>query len=105
LAIGIDGYRDARFRPLSLAVKDAKALAAALETAGKDEYADVFVETALDEEATPERLEKLIDDMTKEITPRDTFILFAAAHGTSQDGRFYLIPYGYESDAPGTLGR
>ena len=40
--------------------------------------------------------------MAKEISPRDTFILFAAAHGTSENGRFYLIPQDYQG-GPGAL--
>ena len=28
--------------------------------------------------------------------PRDTFILFAAAHGKSEAGRYYLIPQDYD---------
>jgi len=30
------------------------------------------------------------------VRPQDTFILFAAAHGYSHDGRFYLIPQDYD---------
>jgi uncharacterized caspase-like protein len=30
-----------------------------------------------------------------EIQPRDTFVLFAAAHGYSQDGKFFLVPQDY----------
>ncbi len=31
-----------------------------------------------------------------QINPRDTFVLFAAAHGVSQDGTFYTIPQDYD---------
>lgn len=34
---------------------------------------------------------------------RDSFILFAAAHGDAENGRFYLIPQDYQSGPPGTL--
>ena len=41
-----------------------------------------------------------------EIQPRDTFILFAAAHGYSLDGRFYLIPQDYQGGLnPSALAR
>jgi WD40 repeat protein len=103
LAIGIDAYSDSKFGRLKLAVKDAKDFSAAIEAAGMGEYASVHVVTAPDRDATPENLDKLVNDIASKITPRDTFILFAAAHGTSKDGRFYLIPYGYDSNAPGTL--
>jgi uncharacterized caspase-like protein len=41
-------------------------------------------------------LERIIGRMATEIHPRDTFVLFAAAHGTSVNGRFYLIPQDYD---------
>ena len=31
------------------------------------------------------------------------FVFFAAAHGKSENGRFYLIPQDYRTDGPGTL--
>ena len=47
---------------------------------------------------------KIVDKVAAEIHPRDTFILFAAAHGMSENGRFYLIPQDYQS-GPGNLAR
>ena len=47
---------------------------------------------------------QIVDKIAAEIHPRDTFILFAAAHGTSENGRFYLIPQDYQS-GPGHLAR
>ena len=32
----------------------------------------------------------------RDIQPRDTFVLFAAARGTTFNGRFYLIPQDYD---------
>jgi Caspase domain/WD domain, G-beta repeat len=114
LAIGVDAYDDpgfvaadgksTRFGKLSLAVKDATVFAAELKRAGAGQYADVKVRTALDAEATPAKLDALITEMAGDIHPRDTFILFAAAHGTSERGRFYLIPHGYRS-GPDALNR
>lgn len=104
LAIGIDAYDDVKFQRLKLAVNDAKAIGAALKTSAGDIYdGSPRIEYALDADATPERLDHLVDHMAKDIGPRDTFVLFAAAHGTSNNGRFYLIPYGFKSNAPGKL--
>jgi Caspase domain len=86
-----------RFAPLKLAARDAQALGAALEDAGRGVYADVRVEYAIDTEATPAALTARIDRMARSIHPRDTFIVFAAAHGTSERGRFYLIPQDFRS--------
>ena len=84
------------FPPLNLAVRDAKAVAAALRKAGVRQYDEVEVTEALDADATVIHLEQIIEQMASKINPRDTFVLFAAAHGTSKDGRFYLIPQDYD---------
>jgi hypothetical protein len=107
LAIGINAYHDrgwtppgaARpeyFPPLSLAVGDAKSLALELRKAGEGLYGEVRVRTAVDAEATLAGLDGIVREMSADIGPRDTFVLFAAAHGYSNDGHFYLIPQDYE---------
>jgi WD40 repeat protein/uncharacterized caspase-like protein len=107
LAIGINSYVDqgwlpphstevVAFPPLSLAVNDAKALAAAFKQAGAGQYAEVKVTEALDSDASLTKLQEIIERVASEIHPRDTFVLFAAAHGTSHNGRFYLIPQDYD---------
>jgi uncharacterized caspase-like protein len=45
----------------------------------------------------PAGLQEIIERMEPQVNPRDTFVLFAVAHGTSHDGRFYLIPQDYDS--------
>lgn len=110
LAIGINAYIDKgwtppgktrllKFPPLNLAVKDATGLAAALKQAGAGQYSEVKVTQALDRDATLAGLETIIDRMATDIHPRDTFVLFAAAHGTSLNGRFYMIPQDYDGGA------
>src|SRR5688572_22710963 len=47
-------------------------------------------------------LEVVVGKIAKDIHPRDPFILFAAAHCTSENGRFYLIPQDYQG-GPGAL--
>jgi hypothetical protein len=103
LAIGIDRYidqgwvtpgsiRPLAFRPLALAVKDATSIADGLKQAAGNLYADVRVTLALNEAAARDRLDETMNRLGAEIHPRDTFVFFAAAHGISDDGRFYLIP-------------
>src|SRR5262249_717273 len=103
LAIGINAYMDtgwtppgsktsALFPPLDLAVKDAKSFAADMEKAAAGLYDKVLVTLALDQDATRDNLPKLVAKIAGQIHPRDTFILFAAAHGYALNGRFYLIP-------------
>ena len=102
LAIGINAYGEEaaassdpevlRFPQLTLAVNDARTLGDDLKQAGASLYDDVTVTYALNADATKEKLEKIVERLAKEIQPRDTFILYAAAHGISENGRFYLIP-------------
>jgi WD40 repeat protein len=107
LAIGINQYADEGWTPpgeseplafgrLRLAVGDAKALAAELQKAGVGQYNEVRVKTVLDAEATAEGLDRIVSEMAAGINPRDTFVFFAAAHGYSLNGRFYLIPQDYQ---------
>src|SRR5262249_9763687 len=90
LAIGINAYHDQgwtphrattpeHFPPLNLAVDDAKFVAEALKEAGAGLYGGVIIKTALDAEATATSLDGIVKDISAEINPRDTFILFAAA--------------------------
>jgi WD40 repeat protein len=107
LAIGINAYTDRGwtppggvqpigFPPLGLAVNDAKTFAAKMQGAGNGLYRDVRVTLALNSDASKAGLEKIVKKLAAEIHPRDTFVFFAAAHGVSQEGRFYLIPQDYQ---------
>jgi len=113
VAIGINRYEDKgwappgkrplAFGPLDLAVNDAKVFADSMQKAAAGLYGEVRVTLALDKDATRANLPKLVDKVAAEVHPRDSFILFAAAHGDAEDGRFYLIPQDYQSGPPGTL--
>jgi hypothetical protein len=94
LAIGIDAYVE---QPLGLAVKDAKVFAVSMQKAAAGLYQEVRVTFALDKDATRDHLEKVVDSVAAQIHPRDSFILFAAGHGTAENGRFYFIPQDYRS--------
>ncbi len=107
LAIGINAYTDKgwtppgssvrlAFPPLSLAVADAKAFAAEMQIAGAGMYSEVRITQALDSDATAAGLDRIVQRISGSIDPRDTFVLFAAAHGISESGRFYLIPQDYQ---------
>jgi uncharacterized caspase-like protein len=81
---------------LDLAATDATAFAANMKKAGAGLYDGVRVTVALDKAATRANLRKLVDRIAAQIQVRDTFILFAAAHGYSLNGRFYLLPQDYQ---------
>lgn len=115
LAIGINAYEDHgwtpsgssqmfSFPPLSLAVDDAKAFAAEMEKAAGGLYSEVRVRKALDVEATLAGLDHIVQEMSAEISPRDTFVFYVGAHGYSVDGSFYIIPKDYDGGPnPDTL--
>lgn len=110
LAIGINAYVDRgsplRFGPLGLAVKDAKAFGASMQKAAAGLYDEVRITLALDTDATRDKLEKTVAKMAGEVHPRDSFILFAAGHGTSDNGRFYFIPQDHQGGpSPEALAR
>jgi WD40 repeat protein len=96
LAIGINAYTSVP--KLDLAVADAKALAEEMKKAGASMYSEVRVRTLLDGEADGAGLSRAVEEFAADIHPRDSFVLFAAAHGFSQGGRFYLIPQDYPGE-------
>jgi WD40 repeat protein len=107
LSIGVNAYHDEGwtppgatkreyFPPLKLAVDDARSVGEAFKQAGSGIYRQVIVRTAFDEEATAAGLERIVKEISAQINPRDTFVLFAAAHGYSNNGHFYLLPQDYQ---------
>jgi Caspase domain len=107
LAIGINDYVDHGgaepgtgrilvFPPLTASVPDAEAFSAEMEKVGAGQYAQVRVTLALNADATAAKLDETIKKIAGEISPRDTFVLYAAAHGYSVGGNYYLIPQDYQ---------
>ncbi|UGX93643.1 caspase family protein [Bradyrhizobium barranii subsp. barranii] len=107
LAIGINKYVDKGgvaageteatfFPPLAASVPDAEAFSAEMAKAGSGLYAKVHVIKALDGDATVAKLEETFKKLASEISPRDTFVFYAAAHGYSLAGNYYMIPQDYQ---------
>ena len=67
-----------------------------MEKAGAGQYAGVHVTKVLDEEATPAKLDGIFGKLAEEISPRDTFVFYAAAHGYTAGGNYYMIPQDYQ---------
>jgi uncharacterized caspase-like protein len=76
-------------------VNDARDFGSSVKHAGQGLYADVHLSILTDAEATRDNLKSVIDRIAAGVRPHDTFILFAAAHGYSVGGRYYLIPQDY----------
>jgi len=107
LAVGINDYVDRGgvdpatgkimlFPPLSASVPDAKAVSAEMKRAGSGQYGQVRVTLVLNDEATVAKLDETFRKLATEISPRDTFVFYAAAHGYTIDGRYYMIPQDYQ---------
>jgi WD40 repeat protein/uncharacterized caspase-like protein len=108
LAVGINDYSDRGWRPpgaaeatyfpkLELAANDAITFANDLMQASLGLYDDVQVTLAIDQDATRSGLDAAFARLAETIHPRDTFVLFVAAHGKSERGRFYIIPQDFQS--------
>lgn len=117
LAIGINAYRDSGwqppdsdapefFPPLTLAAGDAVSFASEMKRAAQGFYSDITVTTLVDGEATAPGIENAVNRIAAGVEPRDTFVLYIAAHGYSVGGRFYLIPQDYDGGTnPQSLAR
>jgi hypothetical protein len=107
LSIGINDYIDdgwtppctinkVRFEKLAFAAKDATAIAKDMRNASHLLYESSHVTLALNERATRANIEKIIGNLETVVHQRDTFILFIAGHGITENGRFFLIPQDYQ---------
>ncbi len=95
LAVGINKYWDSKLR-LNYAVPDAKSLGEALQSAGKDQYKDVSITYAIDEEATVSGLDQIFKRLHNQVRKRDVFVFFVAAHGKTEDGKYFLVPQDFK---------
>jgi WD40 repeat protein len=101
LVVGVDSYNDQRFTLLKYARSDAVAVAQALARIGSDRTlygANPKIILLPETQATRAGIEAAIKEISKGMHARDTFVLFLAGHGTSSEGRFYMIPFGFQSD-------
>ena len=96
---------------LHYARDDAIAIGAALKAAGKGLYQEVKVRYVLDLlasdkglgqvfEPTLDGLEKAFEAVGKEADVHDTFVFFAAGHGSGVKGRFHLLAKAFHFDGP-----
>ena len=52
----------------------------------------VNVTFALDGDATVAGLDRIFAELAAKVRPRDVFVFFAAGHGKTIDGRYYMLP-------------
>ena len=83
-----------KFARLKRAVADAERMAQDLRAGAAGKYAgEPGLVLLRNSEATRAGISLAIDEMAASIAPRETFILFVAAHGFSNRSGFYLIPH------------
>jgi len=92
VSIAIDRYRDSRIRPLGLSVADAAAMEAALGGNGRSPFAQVLVHRLYNEAATHDAILSTLGGL-RDLSPRDTVVIFMAGHGIAIDGDWFLAPH------------
>jgi len=98
LAVGVTDY-GADIGRLPYAAKDAQDLARAVGGQQGKQFREVNVRLLTDSQAAQGDLLDGLDWMKREVTARDTAIVFLAGHGVpDNDGQFYYLPHGGDPD-------
>ncbi len=111
LAIGVEKFGDkAGTLHLDYAAEDAHDVATALLESQKGArgkpslYADVSATYLPNEKATHtailDELDKMAQSMAKSDPAQDTAVIVVSSHGEMIQGKFYLIPYGFDLASP-----
>jgi WD40 repeat protein len=111
LAIGLNKFGDkAGGLHLDYAAEDAHDVASALFDSQKGGpgkaslYADVRVDYLLNEQATHtailDRLDVMAQSVAKSDPDQDLAVILVSSHGEIIEGKFYLIPYGFDLASP-----
>lgn len=99
LAVGVGQYQDPEISRLSFPSKDARDLAATLQTQRATIYRTVEAELRLEQEATRPRILAGLSWLQKKVQPSDTAVIFLAGHGTNDPtGTYYYLPYDASTD-------
>ncbi len=94
LAVGVDKYKD-RDLWLNYSVADAKSVSTSFEQRAGSLYDSVSISTLFDDQVTQKGLEAKFAKLTKSIKASDVFVFYAAGHGVTMNGGYYLIPHDF----------
>jgi len=111
LAVGLDKFGDkAAGLKLDYAAEDARDVAEALLESQKGSrgkaslYADVSITYVSNEQATHTAILDSLDDMAQSVAKgdpaQDMAVILFSSHGEMIEGKFYLIPYGFDLTSP-----
>lgn len=88
--IGINEYKNPKLT-LRYAVADARLFADTLKQISTPLFEDIQIKTiTTKEETTKEAIKKTLNEL-KEIRPDDVFVFYVAAHGTVDEGEYFLL--------------
>ncbi|MBI3584660.1 MAG: caspase family protein [Nitrospinae bacterium] len=99
LSIGIDQYRDSTIN-LKYAVKDSTDIKERLIRQASTLYKPQNIHNIMlkDSEATKDNILGRIGELSKQIKPTDSFILFAAGHGVLLQNQYYMLTHDFDGN-------
>ena len=92
LVIGIDTYRDARFRPLGEAEKDARLMQQALKGRG------FKIASLMGKKATRQSVSTKLAELVKVTQENDLVLVYYSGHGAPFDQTACIVPYDADQD-------
>lgn len=95
--IGIDKYKNDRLN-LALCVNDARAVRQAFTDLGKKFFRGVHVYQLVDSEATFDKVNALIENVSENARPQDTFVFFFSGVGGGASEKWGFAAHDYESE-------
>lgn len=102
VSIGVSQYALTHL-DLTYADDDARAISLLFQAQTGKLYRKVTTKELYDREATQTQILEAIEWVDRHATPRDVVIIFVAAHGVNEQGRYYLLPTdGVVDDLPRT---
>ncbi len=91
VSVGISKY-SLRQLELEYADNDAKAISRLFRSQEGKLYDKVIIKELYDNAATQANILQAIEWLKNEAAPKDVVVLFIAAHGTNEQGKYYLLP-------------
>ena len=91
VSIGISKYEQKNLE-LRYADDDARAVSNLFRSQKGDLYNDVIIKELYDLDATQTHILEAIEWLKEEARQQDVVVLFIAAHGTNEEGKYYLLP-------------
>jgi len=91
VSIGISGYQRSDLQ-LTYADDDAKSLSQVFRGQEGKLYRHVIIKELYDQDATQDNIIKAIEWLKAQATHKDVAVVFIAAHGTNDQGKYYLLP-------------